>query len=255
MNSDTIESIIQLIHTLRGQKGCPWDRRQTPETMLRYLTEEIYELVDAIENDNPGEVCEELGDVLFQVLFIAVLFQEIGHFSIADVVRLNSEKMIRRHPHVFGKEKVDSAEDVKKQWRQIKMEEKNGDNRPSAPEAVPAKLPALMRAYRFSEFAARTAYCWDNAAEMIEHTEKEWLEFKAVLDGNDPNDLKQKFGDFIFTLVNAARFLDVHPETALSTAVKQFEKRFQHLEEIILARGGSIETFSGDELKKLWEDA
>ena len=134
MNSDTIESIIELIHTLRGRKGCPWDRRQTPETMLRYLTEEIYELVDAIENDNPGEVCEELGDVLFQVLFIAVLFQEIGHFSIADVVRLNSEKMIRRHPHVFGKEEVDSAEDVKKQWRQIKMEEKNGDNKPFALE-------------------------------------------------------------------------------------------------------------------------
>jgi len=135
------------------------------------------------------------------------------------------------------------------------MEEKSGDNRPSAPEAVPAKLPALMRAYRFSEFAARTAYCWDNAAEMIEHTEKEWLEFKAVLDGNDPNDLKQKFGDFLFTLVNAARFLDVHPETALSTAIKQFEKRFQHLKEIISARGGNIETFSGAELKKLWEDA
>lgn len=128
MSPYSVESLIRLIHRLRGKNGCPWDRQQTPRTMVRYLTEETGELVEAIENDDPDEVCEELGDVLFQILFVAVLFQEMGHFDLTDIIRLNLEKMIRRHPHVFGNETVNGVEDVKHRWQQIKMEEKKGSS-------------------------------------------------------------------------------------------------------------------------------
>ncbi len=255
-----INSIIDLIETLRGEKGCPWDRKQTPGTIAVYLVEEVYELVDAIESGDHNGVCEELGDVLFHILFLTGMFREMGCFDIKDVVDLNVEKMIRRHPHVFGDERFDSVEEVKAHWHKIKMKEKNLAKKDSILDSVPTGLPALMRAYRVSERAARTGFDWSDISGVMEKVEEEWSELKAVLKGENraPKDqdlLTLEFGDVLFTLVNLARFAYIHPETALRDSTKKFEKRFKYVEKLITESRRNIESVSQDEMDELWEEA
>ena len=253
-----IDKLIQIVKTLRGENGCPWDKKQTPQTIAGYLVEEVYELVDAIEAANPDRVCEELGDVLFQVLFTAFLFEEMGHFNIKDVVRKIHEKMVRRHPHVFGNEKVTDADEVKQKWRIIKMKEKAGRQRESILDSVPVGLPALMRAYRVSERAAGAGFDWNDISEVVEKAEEEWSEFKAEVKGKNKAKINREkaaleFGDILFTLVNVARFAELHPETALRESTKKFEKRFKHMESIISEKGQNIESISAKEMDKLWK--
>ena len=255
-----IESIIELIETLRGKDGCPWDRKQTPQTILAYLLEETYELMDAVESDDPTEICGELGDVLFHIFFLISLFSEKGEFGIKDVVDRNVEKMIRRHPHVFGEDTVSSVDDVKKRWYQIKREEKNDTSTTSVLDSIPAKLPALMRAYRISERAARTGFDWDDAIGVMEKVEEEWSELKIELQrqkesGKNHHRLALEFGDILFTLVNVARFINIHPETALRDATKKFERRFKHMEERIANSQRDIRSVSQKEKDALWEEA
>ena len=255
-----INSITELIESLRSENGCPWDKKQTPKTIAVYLLEEVYELVDAIESGGPGAVCEELGDVLFHILFLSNLFREMGHFDIKDVVDLNIEKMIRRHPHVFGNERVDSVEAVRVRWHQIKKEEKNLDKAASILDSVPAGFPALMRAYRISERAAKTGFDWDDIFDVMQKVEEEWSEFKALLEreNRDPTDqdfLVLEFGDVLFTLVNVARFAHIHPETALRKSTKKFENRFKYMEKLIAESRRNIESVSQEEKDELWEEA
>ncbi|MGB2929528.1 MAG: nucleoside triphosphate pyrophosphohydrolase [Desulfobacterales bacterium] len=255
-----INSIIELIERLRGENGCPWDRKQTPKTIAVYLIEEVYELVDAIESGDPDGVCEELGDVLFHILFIAGLFREMGHFNIKDVVDLNVKKMTRRHPHVFGNESVDTVEDVGARWHQIKMEEKSLAKKASILDSVPAGLPALMRAYRISERAAKTGFDWNDISGVMQKVEEEWSELKAVLKresraSKDQDLLALEFGDVLFTLVNVARFAHIHPETALRNSTKKFENRFKYTEKLIIESRRNIESVSQQEMDELWEEA
>ena len=255
-----IHSIIDLIEILRGENGCPWDRKQTPETIAVYLLEEVYELVDAVESKDPDGVCEELGDVLFHILFISLLFREMGHFDIKDVIDFNIEKMTRRHPHVFGKEKIDSVEEVRERWHQIKKEEKSLAKKASILDSVPVGFPALMRAYRISERAAKTGFDWKNIIGVMKKVEEEWSELRAVLkrENCDPKDqdlLALEFGDVLFTLVNVARFAHIHPETALRNSTKKFEKRFRYMEKVIADSGRNIESVSQKEKDELWEQA
>lgn len=255
-----INSIIELIERLRGENGCPWDRKQTPKTIAVYLIEEVYELVDAIESGDPDGVCEELGDVLFHILFLAGLFREMGHFNIKDVVDLNVEKMTRRHPHVFGNESVDTVEDVGARWHQIKMEEKSLAKKASILDSVPAGLPALMRAYRISERAAKTGFDWNDISGVMQKVEEEWSELKAVLKresraSKDQDLLALEFGDVLFTLVNVARFAHIHPETALRNSTKKFENRFKYTEKLIIESRRNIESVSQKEMGELWEEA
>jgi tetrapyrrole methylase family protein / MazG family protein len=255
-----INSIIELIERLRSENGCPWDREQTPKTIAVYLLEEVYELVDAIESKDPDGVCEELGDVLFHILFLSSLFREMGHFNIKDVVDLNVEKMTRRHPHVFGNESVDTLEDVRARWHQIKKEEKSLAKEASILDSVPAGFPALMRAYRISERAAKTGFDWNDISGVMQKVEEEWSEFKAVLERENraPTDqdlLALEFGDVLFTLVNVARFAHIHPETALRNSTKKFETRFKYMEKVIAERQRIIESVSQEEKDKLWEEA
>jgi tetrapyrrole methylase family protein/MazG family protein len=255
-----IESIMELIETLRGKNGCPWDRKQTPQTILTYLLEETYELMDAVESDDPAEICGELGDVLFHILFLVSLFKEKGYFNIKDVVDQNEEKMIRRHPHVFGNDSAESIEDVKKRWYQIKMEEKNDTSAASILDSVPASLPALMRAHRISERAARTGFDWEDVTGVMKKVEEEWAELKAELQrqeesGRDLYRLSLEFGDILFTLVNVARFIKIHPETALRDATNKFERRFKHMESQIAKSQKDIRSVSQKEKDVLWEEA
>ncbi|MEE4359806.1 MAG: nucleoside triphosphate pyrophosphohydrolase [Desulfococcaceae bacterium] len=263
MEYPKIDALNQLIARLRGKKGCPWDRKQTPQTMALYLREEVYELADAIETGDPSLICEELGDVLFQLLFIAKLFEEKGLFDIETAAGKIEEKMIRRHPHVFGDSRVENAEDVRNRWQQIKKEEKNNLSAKSILDSVPPKLPALMRAYRISERAARTGFDWDNIAGVMEKTEEEWKEFREELgkNGDTGPDSEQnkktalEFGDILFTLVNVARFARIHPETALAGATRKFEQRFKYMEAKAAEKGISIDDVPRPEKERLWDAA
>ncbi|RLC33274.1 MAG: nucleoside triphosphate pyrophosphohydrolase [Deltaproteobacteria bacterium] len=254
----------RVIETLRGEGGCPWDRKQTPGTLSVYLIEEMYELVDAIASGDPGAVREELGDVLFQIVFIAVLFEEAGNFGIQDVVAANIEKMIRRHPHVYGNEKLDTSEQVRQRWHQIKAMEKKRDDRASLLDSVPDKLPALMKAYRISERAARTGFDWDDMQGVTDKVEEEWSEFKEALgahaetdspDNDDRRDMAMEFGDLLFTLTNVARFAHIHPETSLNDAIWKFKKRFNYMETVLRKKGSSMDTASRREMDHLWNEA
>ncbi|QTA87650.1 nucleoside triphosphate pyrophosphohydrolase [Desulfonema magnum] len=260
MSVKNIEALIELIATLRGENGCPWDRKQIPKTMGVYLLEETYELLEAIQSGRPDEVREELGDVFFHILFIARLYEEKGHFDIGNVTRGITDKMIHRHPHVFGNETVSSEEEIRENWRKIKKREKNHFRQTSVLDSVPVHLPALMRAYRISERAAGTGFDWEDISGVMEKVEEEWAEFKSELkqgtaSETKKNDIALELGDLLFTLVNVARFIRIHPDTALTDAIKKFETRFKYMEKTISDSGRDINTVSQNEMNELWEKA
>jgi tetrapyrrole methylase family protein/MazG family protein len=220
--------------------------------MSAYLLEETYELVEAIETGIPDDVCEELGDVLFQILFIASLFQEMGYFDIGTVARRNTQKMICRHPHVFGEDRVDNVEDVKKRWREMKTKEKHHNANSSVFDDVCPKLPALMRAQRISECAARKGLDRDDMLGVIQKMEAAWTEFKHAITGKNKPLAHQKLGDVLFRLLNVARLANVNPETSLIGAIKAFEKRYEIMERTIVQHGGDIENVPPDKMQELW---
>jgi tetrapyrrole methylase family protein/MazG family protein len=253
------KGLIRLIEHLRGENGCPWDRKQTPQTLSVYLVEEVYELVEAIQTGDPEAVQEELGDVLFLLFFLAAIYQGQGHFDIREAVIANTRKMRNRHPHVFGDTRVDSAEDVRQNWHQIKAAEKNGRKNASRLDSVPKKLPALMRAYRISERAARTGFDWNDVGGVLDKAEEEWQELKTELDRDaaafNQKDVALEFGDVLFTLTNVARFAGIHPETALSAATLKFEKRFTCMERMSQEMGKKFEELAFDDMQALWLQA
>ena len=253
----TFSDIVKLIETLRGDNGCPWDKKQTPDTMVRYLVEEAFELMDAIQSNNDADICEELGDVLFLVLFVAVQFQAAGRFDLGTLVSHNLEKMIRRHPHVFGEETAKTPESVRQRWRHIKRDEKAHQSGPAILGKVPKSLPALMRAHRISERAAHTGFDWDDIQGVMKTAEAEWAELKQELkkaaDASSRKSLELEFGDVLFTLVNVARFAGFHPETALASATRKFETRFNQMEKMAQDNNTSFEDLSFEEKHRLWD--
>ncbi len=259
MDSDPFQPLIDLIARLRGENGCPWDRKQTPRTVEGYLIEEAHELASAIRAGDPSAILEELGDVLFQVFFIAHLFAETETFDISDVVRRITGKMVRRHPHVFGDAAAEDDEAVRREWQAIKLAEKaETDPDSSLLDSVPKTLPALIRAYRISERAGRIGFDWDDRDGVMDQVEREWGELKAALaeaDGRETDAVAMEFGDVLLTLVNLARFLKVHPETALSDAVDKFETRFRHMEGAARQRGKLLPDVERDDMERLWDAA
>jgi tetrapyrrole methylase family protein/MazG family protein len=252
------ESLLQLIDTLRGENGCPWDRKQTAASMAIYLVEESFELVEAIEDGNTEAVCEELGDVLFQLFFILRLYDTQGVFDLGQVIGRVTEKMVRRHPHVFGDNRADTASQVSRQWQQIKKTEKEHANQASILDSIPSGLPALLRAYRVSKRASQAGFDWSDLSGVIEKAREEWDEFSQELSRRATNDkpdekLSMEFGDIVFTLANVARFAGFHPETALASSVKKFENRFRLMESILNEKGLEMSSVSQTELDELWE--
>jgi len=258
---NSLGAIIALIHRLRGENGCPWDQKQTSQSLAVYLIEEMYELVDAVASGNARAVCEELGDVVFQVLFMAEIFSESGAFDLDTVVQHNIEKMVRRHPHVFGEKKVTSTAAIRENWHAIKREEQRANHSEPASvlDSIPASLPALMRSYRVSERAARTGFDWNDLTEVMAKVEEEWGEFKTAVQqirGKDSRHMAAvEFGDIIFTLSNVDRFAGFHPETALSAAINKFEQRFRHMEQAFSNQGRELESVSREEMDRAWEIA
>jgi len=260
LSNGRLRDLIDLVARLRGDQGCPWDRKQTPETLRTYLIEEMFELIDAVDSGSPENICEELGDVLFQLVFLARLFEERGQFDLPEVIRRNTTKMIRRHPHVFGDTQVSDTKEVRKRWGEIKKNEKTPSGNASILDSVPAKLPALMRAYRISERAAGAGFDWDSIQGVLGKVEEELDEFKEALSNggsseSDLTSLKLEFGDILFTLVNVARFASIHPETALAGSTRKFEERFRKMEQKAAALEKSIDGVSRDQLDAFWEEA
>jgi tetrapyrrole methylase family protein/MazG family protein len=258
----TFGAVLDLIERLRGENGCPWDRKQTPVSAGIYLIEEVYELVEAIAADDSNAIEEELGDVLFQILFLICLFQQQGRFGPGDIIGRNLAKMIHRHPHVFGTDKLESAGQVKKRWREIKQAEKRAQGCDhSLLDSIPSGMPALMRAYRVSERAAGTGFDWESLEGVMRQSEAEWEEFKVEIhkkkDGDTASDSEaaMEFGDIMFTLVNVARLAGIHPETALAASTEKFIRRFKQMEKMAALRDSSLEKIPQDEMERLWKSA
>jgi len=185
LTDGSFSSFRRLVERLRGEDGCPWDQKQTSKTIGLYLIEEVYELIDAMENGGSDEICEELGDVLFHIVFLVDLFQGKGHLTFTDIIRNITEKMIRRHPHVFGDKQLENSGQVRDQWREIKKEEKGTSGSGSVLDSVPTALPALMRAHRISERAVGIGFDWDDMKGVMEKVEEEWFEFKDAFKGKN----------------------------------------------------------------------
>ena len=250
----SIDVLIQLIETLRSENGCPWDRQQTPRSIAVYLTEELYELIDAIAADNSDRVCEELGDVLFHILFIARMYEEIGRFDIDRVAAMNAAKMTRRHPHVFGDDRAENTQQIRERWHEIKRKEKKHGPHDSVLDSVPIQLPALMRAYRLSERAAAVGFDWTDVRGVSEKVEEEWDELQQAAADHDHQQMTAEFGDLLFTLVNLARLARIHPETALTASIRKFEKRFRRMEKIASEQGEGVSKMSQADLDAIWDD-
>ncbi len=252
-----LDDILALIRRLRAPEGCPWDRKQTPSSLANYLIEEVHELAEAIASGNMEAVCEELGDVIFQVLFMVEMYQETGAFDLPAIAARNIEKMVRRHPHVFGERRDMSTDEIRANWHTIKKAEKGaGADGGSLLDSIPKNLPALMRAYRVSERAARAGFDWAAMDGVMAKVEEEWQEFKQARQAGSEDNASQadamEFGDILFTLTNVARFARFHPESALAASVNKFERRFRFMEAYFARQGRDIESVDRGDLEAAW---
>lgn len=255
-----IDELLALMAHLRDpERGCPWDRRQTFRTVAPYTVEEAYEVADAIERDDLGELREELGDLLFQVVFHARMAEESGAFDFGDVVDGIVEKMRRRHPHVFGAAEVRSAEEQTAAWEAQKALERREKGEPGEPASalhgVALALPAMVRAEKLQKRAARAGFDWPEVSGVIAKIEEELEEVSDELAREDPEALTDEVGDLLFACVNLARHVGVDPETALRRTNGKFERRFRYVEERLRARGLSPEASDLKTMDRLWEEA
>lgn len=254
-DNNDISNIIEILQSLRDpDKGCPWDLEQTFETIAPYTLEEAYEVVDAISREDFSDLKDELGDLLFQVVYHAQIAQEIGEFSFSDVVNAVCEKMIRRHPHVFGKDEVANAASQEKKWEAIKHKER-GTELDSVLDGIALVLPALVRAKKLGKRAALVGFDWDNQAGARNKIKEELTELDAAIVEKDTNSIAAEMGDVFLSLVSMCRHLDIDPEICLGNANIKFEKRFRILEKNVLSSEEKWEDLSEDDLEKLWQDA
>jgi MazG family protein len=226
----SLDTLAGLVRLLRSKKGCPWDRKQTPDTIKKYLMEEAYEVMEAIEGDSPAQICEELGDLLFQIVFLACLYEAQGAFSIQDVVRQVMEKMIRRHPHVFGDKDARNAEEVKARWHKIKLTEKGAKGTKSLLDSVPRNLPALMRAHRMTERAARAGFAFPDIADSLIKIDRTLSKLEDLAEKEHREEISEELGELLLTIVVLGRLLGVHAETALDQSLQCFIKKFKSIE-------------------------
>jgi tetrapyrrole methylase family protein/MazG family protein/ATP diphosphatase len=253
--------LIAIMARLRDPDGgCPWDLEQTFATIAPYTIEEAYEVADAIERGEMGELKEELGDLLLQVVYHARMAEEAGAFAFADVAEAVSDKMVRRHPHVFGAEEVKDAEQQTQRWETIKAAERAAKGQGEAEQAgalhgIPVALPALTRAAKLTRRAARVGFDWPSTAEVIDKLKEELGELEAEIEAGDVEKARAELGDLMFVCANLARKLEVEPETALRAANAKFERRFGHIERRLAQQGSRPEASTLEEMDALWDEA
>lgn len=242
---EAFRRLLNIMDDLREQ--CPWDRKQTMESLRNLTIEETYELADAILKQDMGEIKEEIGDLMLHMVFYSKIASESGAFDISDALHGISDKLVKRHPHIYGDTKVNDEEDVKKNWEQIKLAE----GKKSVLAGVPQSLPALIKAYRMQEKTAQVGFEWENAHQVWQKVEEEIQEFKEVED-HDPVRMEEEFGDVLFSLVNYARYKGIDPETALEKINKKFKSRFEYIE---AHADRDLTSMSLEEMDALWNEA
>lgn len=254
--NDRFGELVQIMARLRGEDGCPWDREQTHASIKPYLLEETYEVLESIDENDPAKLEEELGDLALQVVFHAQMADEAGLFTIADVLRGINEKLRRRHPHIFGDVKADTAQEVLFNWEQIKkLEREKAQGRASVLDGVPRELPALLRAHRLQEKASRVGFDWNEARQVFQKVEEELAELRAAMESEQPDRMEAELGDLLFSLVNLGRFIAVNPEDALRKTIARFISRFQYIEEELARRGTAPGQATLEEMDALWAEA
>jgi tetrapyrrole methylase family protein/MazG family protein len=247
--------LVEIMATLRSPNGCPWDREQTPDTLKPYLVEETYEVLEALEANDLHAFKEELGDLLLQIVFHAQLMTEAGAFTIDDVAQAISDKLVRRHPHVFGDVKVKDAGEVVQNWAKIKAQEKAGKADRSVLAGVPHGAPALIQAQRLGEKAARVGFDWISASEVLKKVNEETHELTTALSTQGVERQEHELGDLLFALTSLARHLNLDAETALRKAGKRFSDRFRYIEAQLEQGGEDIHRTSPTRLEELWQEA
>jgi len=251
----TFEDLIEIMKMLRSENGCPWDREQTHESLKKYLIEEAYEVLEAIDSGEKHKMCEELGDLLLQVVFHSQIALENGSFCMDDVIDGICKKLIMRHSHVFGNDNANTADDVMTFWEANKKKEKNYKTQTDVLKSVPANLPALMRSYKVQQKASDAGFDWDDIKDAILKLYEEIAELQNVYKSKDMEIITDEVGDVLFSVVNVCRFLKVQPEIALSKTTEKFIKRFEFIENEALKCGKNLEEMSLQEMDELWEKA
>ncbi|EGT0694475.1 TPA: nucleoside triphosphate pyrophosphohydrolase [Clostridium perfringens] len=254
-NKKDFQDLLDIIETLRNPGGCPWDREQTHESLKSALLEECYEVIDAIENEDEDALIEELGDVLLQVVFHASIGKEDGYFDIMDVIGGISNKMINRHPHVFGNEEVNTSEQVLVNWDEIKKEEKGIKTLTEEMQNIAKSLPATTRAYKVQKKAKKVGFDWDDVNCAMDKVKEELNEIKDVYNCEDKSIIEGEVGDLLFACINVARFLEVDGELALDKTIKKFIKRFSYIENEAIKNNKNLKDMTLEEMDKLWEEA
>ncbi len=242
---------------LRAPGGCPWDREQTFDTIKPYLLEETYEVMEAIDARDWQELADELGDLLLQSVFFAQMASEAGYFKIEDSIDAINNKLIRRHPHIFGDSEARTADDVKKRWDEIKAEEKRakGELPKLLLESIPRSLPALVEAAQISSRAAGAGFDWENAEQVLDKLHEELSELAEARENASHEEIEGEVGDLLFVLVNLARFVKVDPEQALRKSNAKFRRRFAHVEKSLQARGKNLSESNVQEMEEIWQEA
>ncbi|HIE08700.1 MAG TPA: nucleoside triphosphate pyrophosphohydrolase [Armatimonadetes bacterium] len=251
---EELERLRDIIALLRGPEGCPWDREQTHESLRDSLLEEAYEVVEAIDEGDDERLREELGDIFIEAVFHARLAEERGAFSLEEVVRGANEKLISRHPHVFGEERVKSAQEVLERWQERKQRERmeKGEDS-SALAGVPKSLPGLMRAEKLQKRAELAGFVWPAPSMAWEKAEEEWAELKEALESGEREEIERELGHLLFALVNAARMMGISAERALRRANAEFEGRFRRMEKLLAEEGLKLGALSIEEKMAVWE--
>ncbi|GAB4410357.1 MAG: nucleoside triphosphate pyrophosphohydrolase [Thermodesulfovibrionales bacterium] len=253
MAKSEFERLIDIMATLRGEKGCPWDKEQTRESLKPFLVEEAYEVLDAIDEGDPDKIKEELGDLLFQIVFHCQIAEERGEFAIKDVIEKISEKMIARHPHVFGEAEYKTSEEVLVHWEEQKRRE--GKLRESILEGIPKTLPSLLRAHRLQDRAARVGFDWERVEEVLKKLDEELGEFREAIEEKNQDEIEDELGDIFFVLVNISRFVGVNPEEALRKTISKFISRFRYIEMKAAEGGRRLSEMTLEEMDRLWDEA
>lgn len=248
------EQVMTIMRRLRAPGGCPWDAEQSHESLKRYLLEEAYEVIEAIDTGSDKLLKEELGDLLLQPVFHAAIAEERGAFTMDDVLATLTDKLIRRHPHVFGDQEVKDSEAQIANWEKIKKAEK-GEERRSALSGIPPHLPALMKAQKITEKASRVGFDWEHVDQVMAKVLEELHEFEEALAQGRQDRMEAELGDLLFAIVNLGRFLSLDPEEALRKTITRFQSRFSHIEEQLHIRGRHLQDASLDEMEELWIEA